>query len=189
MSKKPKEAPEAAEDGEEGAKPKKGKKLIIIIVLLLLLLGGGGAGVYFSGILGEEKPAEEATTTEGEEGAEGEADNAAEGEKPTDEAPASTVLLQLPEFLVNLNTGGRGVSYLKMSVMLEIPNAEMQPRIEALQPKIMDILNTYLRELRASDLEGSAGIYRLREELLMRINKAVAPDKIHNVLFTSIQVQ
>jgi flagellar FliL protein len=53
----------------------------------------------------------------------------------------------------------------------------------------MDAVNTYLRELRASDLSGSAGIQRLREELLIRANKSLAPVKINDVLFKEIVVQ
>ena len=40
------------------------------------------------------------------------------------------------------------------------------PRIEAVMPRIVDNFQIYLRELRLEDLRGSAGIYRLREELL-----------------------
>ena len=46
-----------------------------------------------------------------------------------------------------------------------------------------------MRELRVNDLEGSAGLYRLREELLRRVNVAVYPAKIDAVLFKDIVVQ
>jgi flagellar FliL protein len=53
----------------------------------------------------------------------------------------------------------------------------------------MDAFQTYLRELRASDLEGSAGLYRLKEELTRRVNAAIAPHRIVAVLFKEIVVQ
>ena len=53
----------------------------------------------------------------------------------------------------------------------------------------MDAFQTYLREMRPSDLEGSAGLYRLRDELTRRVNLAVAPTKINAVLFKEIVVQ
>ena len=54
---------------------------------------------------------------------------------------------------------------------------------------IRDSFQTYLRELRLDDLRGSAGMYRLREELLTRINVAVQPSKVSAVLFKEMLVQ
>jgi flagellar FliL protein len=56
-------------------------------------------------------------------------------------------------------------------------------------PRVMDAFQTYLREMRPNDLEGSAGLYRLRDELTRRVNLAVAPTKINAVLFKEIVVQ
>jgi flagellar FliL protein len=56
-------------------------------------------------------------------------------------------------------------------------------------PRIMDAFQTYLRELRPSDLEGSAGLYRLKEELTRRVNASIAPARINAVLFKEIVVQ
>ena len=158
-------------DGEEGAAPKKKskKKIIIIGVVALLLLVGIGAGVYFSGILGGEKE-------HGEAGGAGEVVEAA-------------VYYTLPEFLINLNTSSRSSSFLKTTVILEVPKQEDIPMIEANMPRLVDAINTYLRELRASDLSGSAGIQRLREELLIRANKSLAPVKVNDVLFKEIVIQ
>ena len=56
-------------------------------------------------------------------------------------------------------------------------------------PRVMDAFQTYLRELRPSDLEGSAGLYRLKEELTRRVNVAIAPSRVNAVLFKEIVVQ
>jgi len=56
-------------------------------------------------------------------------------------------------------------------------------------PRVTDIFQTYLRELRPSDLNGSAGLFRLKEELTRRVNAAVAPVKVSAVLFKEIVVQ
>jgi len=61
--------------------------------------------------------------------------------------------------------------------------------MEANKPRIVDTFNTYLRELRTSDLSGSAGIYRLREELMARLNKTVEPGIVKDILFSEIIVQ
>jgi flagellar FliL protein len=163
---------EAGEGGEEGAEtPKKSRKKIIIIgVLALLLIIGGVAGAYFSGLFGSH--GEGATTAGGKSG-----------------EAAKAVYYTMPEFLINLNTSGKSSSFLKTTIILEVAKQEDVPLIEANLPRVVDSVNTYLRELRASDLSGSAGIQRLREELLARCNKSLAPVKINDVLFKEIVVQ
>jgi len=95
----------------------------------------------------------------------------------------------MPEMLVNLNTAGRRTSFLKISVSLELENATDIPRIEAVMPRIVDNFQIYLRELRVEDLRGSAGLYRLREELLSRVNNAAQPARVNDVLFKEMLVQ
>jgi flagellar protein FliL len=56
-------------------------------------------------------------------------------------------------------------------------------------PRVLDAFQTYLREMRTTDLEGSAGLYRLRDELTRRVNVAIAPSRINAVLFKEIIVQ
>jgi len=171
---KEKEAPEGEEApaAEGEAAPKKSKKKIIIIgavALVLLLCAAGGAYFMFLKPQMEDK-------SEVELGANG---------KPLDKP----VYYTLPEFLINLNSGGKSTSFLKTTVILELTKQTDVPLIEANMPRLQDSFNTYLRELRASDLSGSAGIQRLREELLLRANKALSPVKINDVLFKEIVVQ
>jgi flagellar FliL protein len=162
---------EQAEGAEGAAKPKKSKKKLIIFAALgLLILIGAGAGAYFAGLIGGH--------------ASGEGEDAQAG-NPADKI----VFYTLPDFLVNLNTGSKSSSFLKATVILEVAKQEDVPLIEANIPRLMDAINTYLRELRASDLSGSAGIQRLREELLIRANKSLAPVKVNDVLFKEIVVQ
>lgn len=162
---------EGGEGTEEGAAPKKSKKKIIIIgALALLLLIGGVAGAYFAGLFGGSKEGAEETGKEGKE-------------------VHAAVFYTMPEFLINLNTSNKSASFLKTTVILEVAKQEDVPLIEANLPRLVDAVNTYLRELRASDLSGSAGIQRLREELLIRANKALTPVKINDVLFKEIVIQ
>ena len=95
----------------------------------------------------------------------------------------------LEELIVNLNAGGRNSTFLKIRVSLELADGGDISRIESVMPRIMDNFQVYLRELRIEDLKGSAGMYRLREELLTRVNAAAAPAKIQDVLFKEILVQ
>lgn len=175
--KKPAGAGLDAEEGEEGAeggepKPKASrKKKIIIAVVALLVLIGGGAGAFFV-ISGKQKKADDQVTVD-------------ENGNPINK----TVYYTLPEFLVNLNSAGKSQVFLKTTVVLEVAKATDVPFIESNLPRIVDGINTYLRELRSSDLAGSAGIQRLREEILFRVNKAITPVQINDVLFKEIVVQ
>ena len=173
-------------DSEEG-EPKKSKKMLIIIIAAVLLLGGGGGAAFFlmGGDEAAHEPADGEANGELAEGEQGEESN--HGDDKT--AIGKAIYYDMPEFLVNLNTGGKGTSFLKAVVTLELPSQNAVTKVEDIKPRIIDSFNTYLRELRKSDLQGSAGIYRLREELLLRVNKAMYPDKVSDILFKEIIVQ
>jgi len=141
-------------------------KILIIAAAAGLILGGGGAGAYF--FLSSSKGPEHA---------------AAAPVKPA-------VFVDLPDVLVNLaNSGSERTQYLKVKVTLEVPDQALAQQIQPLMPRVMDAFQTYLRELRPTDLDGSAGLYRLKEELTRRVNMAVAPSRINAVLFKEIVVQ
>ncbi len=148
-----------------------GKKLVLMFILpaLLLLAGGGGGAAYLLGAVGggEDEVAEEVAEAADEE----------------------VLFYDLPEILVNLNTGAKQASYLKIQVALELNDPEAIPVIESMMPRVIDNFQVYLRELRREDLSGSAGIYRLKEELLVRVNTAVHPARINDVLFKEMLVQ
>lgn len=172
--------------GEEGGGEKKGgsKKLILMVAVPLVAVVGIAAGAYFTGLadpilamVGGGAPKEDhAPAPAGGHGAPG-------------EAVAQSVFYDLPDMLVNLNSPGRRQSYLKIRVSLELSNPLDQPRIEQQMPRIVDNFQVYLRELRVEDLQGAAGVYRLREELLSRVNAAVKPTKVNDVLFKEMLVQ
>jgi len=167
---KPTETDNAEAEGEEAkaAPPKRrfSLKLILIAVGGLVALGAIGGGYFF--FFAHKK--EEAT--------------AAEKVKPP-------VFLDMPDVLVNLSsTGGSDhTQYLKVKVVLELPDQEMSAQIQPVMPRIMDTFQTYLRELRPTDLDGSAGLYRLKEELTRRVDAAIAPNHINAVLFKEIVIQ
>jgi flagellar FliL protein len=62
-------------------------------------------------------------------------------------------------------------------------------QIQPMMPRVIDTFQTYLRELRPSDLDGSAGLYRLKEELTRRVNAAITPNHVNALLFKEIVVQ
>ncbi len=166
---------EDGEEGEEEAKSSGGgsKKLIIIIAAVILLLIGGGAAAYFMGLF-DSSP------------------KTAETEPSSDSKKAALDLAffhDLPDITVNLNSKGRKKSVMKLKISLEVSSPDEIPKLEALMPRVIDNFQVYLRELRLDDLKGSAGIYRLREELLMRVNAAISPAKVKAVLFKEMLVQ
>jgi flagellar FliL protein len=101
------------------------------------------------------------------------------------------VFMDMPEVLVNLSNTGttERTQYLKVKVVLELPDQLMSAQIQPVMPRLMDTFQTYLRELRPTDLDGSAGLYRLKEELTRRVNAAIAPSRINAVLFKEIVIQ
>ena len=102
----------------------------------------------------------------------------------------AVAFMDLPDVVVNLAaTGGERIQYLKVKVVLEVPDQAVVTLITPLLPRLVDAFQTYLRELRTSDLEGSSGLYRMREELTRRVNASIAPSRINAVLFKEIVVQ
>ena len=176
-------------DGEQASSGGGKKKIIIIIGLVFLIIVGGVAGAYFMGLLDPVVEMivgpEDATGGEGE----GEDDEACKEGEEGEEAECAAVFYDLQELLVNLNSGGRKSSFLKIRVSLELASARDKAKMDTIMPRVIDNFQTYLRELRIADLRGSAGMYRLREELLVRVNAAAAPAKIKDVLFKEMLIQ
>ena len=153
-------------------------KKILMIVLPILLVVGAGAGLFFTGALdgllgkGERRP---------------EARDEAHGDTGRPLGPA--VFYNLPEMLVNLQSNGRKQAFLKILVALELESPLDEPKVVQVLPRIIDSFQVYLRELRVEDLQGAAGMHLLREELLTRVQAAVKPAKVNDVLFREMMVQ
>ena len=159
------------EEGAEGAAESKKKFALPSMKLLIIggaaflgLLAAGGGGYYF--VTHKSEP------------------------KPDAHAAKPAVFVDLPEVLVNLsNAGAERTQYLKIKIVLELADQHMVQQITPVMPRVMDAFQTYLRELRPSDLDGSSGLYRLKEELTRRVNAAISPSRVNAVLFKEIVVQ
>lgn len=165
------EADAEVAEGEATAGKKKGipKKLLIIGGAGLLVLLLAGAGLYFFVFAGHG-----AAETGGEHVA----------------AAPESFIFNLPTMTVNLNDdGAEGDQFLKLSVAIEVADEAVMKEIQPRMAKVVDAFQVYLRELRKSDLEGSAGVYRLKEELRRRVNVAIFPAQIDSILFKEILVQ
>jgi flagellar protein FliL len=161
---------EQADGAAEGIAPApapKGKLKLIIAVAGLLVIIGGGTGTWF---LFFRHPAEEVRAEAA--------------------APKPPSFVEVPDMLVNLvGAPGERVQYLKVKLVLEVKEEKLVEAIKPSMPRVTDIFQTYLRELRPTDLNGSAGLFRLKEELTKRVNAAVAPIQITAVLFKEVVVQ
>jgi flagellar FliL protein len=150
-----------------------GKRKLILLAAPLVL-AGLLAGLWFSGVLpnllGLGKHAAQKT------------------EAAAKEAPPP-VFVDLPEIIANLNGPAHRPSYLKMQARLEVAKPEDAERVKAAMPRLQDLFQTYMREMRPEELRGSAGTYRLREELIARANVAAAPARVVDVLFTQLLIQ
>lgn len=189
-------------EGAEGAAKKKklaGKNLILFIVLpAILVLGGGGAAAFLLlGQSGGEQHAEadaghgKAKSKGGGHGAEGEPGEPIPGPNGTTISYGENgiVFVSLPEILVNIVGPDGRPAYLKLRLTLEAPDEATVTALTDHVPRVTDQYNGFLRELRTDDLSGSAGAYRLRLELLRRVNLVVAPARINAVLIEEMLVQ
>ena len=158
----------AAAEAAEAAPAKRGKlKLIVAAVGFVVVIGvGAGTWMLMSRGHGDEQKHAEAAPAK----------------------PPSYV--DVPEIMVNLaSLPGERVQYLKIRVVLEVREDKAIEAIKPSMPRVSDIFQTYMRELRAGDLTGSAGLFRLKEELTRRVNQAVAPQQVSAVLFKEIVIQ
>jgi flagellar protein FliL len=169
---------EAGAEGEEAkqgfVKKLLGNKLVLFggIGALILLLGGGGAAYWFF-FSTPDQPTE----------------LAAGAPAPLPPTPPNVTFYDVPDIIVNIQGADSNPAYLKLSVSLELDSAEEEAGIKALMPRVVDQFQGYLRELRMDDLKGSAGIVRLKEELLRRINLSAAPYRVRDVLLKQMIVQ
>ncbi|HUB46840.1 MAG TPA: flagellar basal body-associated FliL family protein [Acetobacteraceae bacterium] len=108
---------------------------------------------------------------------------------PSAQAAAQPIYIDLPEMVANLNGNPRRPSYIKLDARIEVASKEDEDRVRQAMPRLQDLFLTYMREMRPDELRGSAGLYRLREELIARADAAAAPARITDVLFTQMLIQ
>lgn len=190
---------EGAEGAEGEAAPKK-KKLPLFVLIgagAVLLLGGGGAAAFVlmkpapEGDHGEEAPADHAPEKKGGGGGHG---GGSEGEADASlgtvrEGPDGVTFLTLPDIIVNIQAADGRPTFLKLTLTLEMEDAALAHHLQAESPRMNDMLQTFLRELRPEDLAGSAGSYQLRQEILRRVNLVAAPEEVDAVLIEEMLIQ
>lgn len=174
--------PEETEEAEAAAaaKPAGGGRRKLLLLAIPAGLAVVGAGLWFGGILRPLLGFAKRRATAGDT----REDTAPEQAKAG--PPAS---IELPEIVANLNAGPRRNSYIKLHARLELAKAQDDAALKTAMPRLLDLFQTYLREMRPEELRGSEGTYRLREELIARANIALAPVRVTDVLFTEMLIQ
>jgi flagellar protein FliL len=184
------EAPEgdAGENGEEGVaggKKKPPLKLLIIAgAAAAVVLGGGGTAAF---LLLKPKPeagAEHAPKKDKKKGGE----ERKEGMAQISEGPDGVIYYTLPDLVVNMQTADGKPTFLKLKLTLELPDDGAIEVLDPNMPRLQDMFQTFLRELRPEDLAGSQGSYQLRLEILRRVNLVVAPTKVNAVLIEEMLI-
>ncbi|MDP3803599.1 MAG: flagellar basal body-associated FliL family protein [Brevundimonas sp.] len=192
----------AAIEGAEGEAPKKMKLplLFIVIPVAVLVLGGGGAAAFFmmqpkataaeDGGHGAEKKGGHDKKAEKKGGHGAAADGAADPSLGViAEGPDGVTFFTLPDMVVNIQSPDGRATFLKLKLTLETHDAHVAEQLQAEMPRMQDMFQGFLRELRPEDLAGSSGTFQLRAEILRRVNLIAAPGKVDAVLIEEMLVQ
>ena len=119
--------------------------------------------------------------------------NGGNGDSANSSAPAlknqSAYYIALPTLTVNLINNNGQDAFLKVVPILEFDEKGLNEVVAERRPKIVDSFTSLMRNLRITDLKGSAGTQLLREELTKRANIALHPHRINNIRFEEILVQ
>lgn len=177
----------ASSEAAAGAAPAKGKRRLGLLLggagLVVLLAGGGGAA-YFLGLFGGAG----AAASHGDAGAHAADAHDAEGHDAPAAAP-TVAFVDMPDLIVNLQAAGPRLRYLKLRLSLEVADAAAADAVVRLMPRVLDSFQLYLRALTLEEVEGAAGMQRLKEELTARVSLAVDPVPVQAVLLKEMLVQ
>ena len=147
---------------DTGEKPKKGGRLGLVLGIAgALALGGGGFFAIYSGLLpmggGHDDHA------------------AAEGVPGVAFVPMEPIMVSLPR--------GGATRMLRFTGQLEVA-PEYQAEVASLMPRVLDVLNTYLRAVEVRDLEDPAALARLRAQMLRRLQVVTGEGRVNDLLVT-----
>ncbi|MBB5747542.1 flagellar basal body-associated FliL family protein [Brevundimonas variabilis] len=195
-----------ADEGDAAPKKKKIPLLFIIIPAALVVLGGGGGAAFFL-MQPKAAPAEEGAAGHGEEakddghgakkeekkGGGGHGGGGAEEADPTlgviKEGPDGVTFYTLPDMVVNVQSTNGRPTLLKLKLTLEMHDHDLATTLQSEFPRMQDMFQGFLREVRPEELQGSAGTHQLKTEILRRVNLVAAPGKVDAILIEEMLVQ
>jgi flagellar FliL protein len=184
---------DAEEEGEADGADAEGKKklplnlIIIGAVAAVLVLGGGGVAAFL--LLGHHKPAPaHAPPPKKDAKKKGDGKTDDKNQAQISEGPDGVVFYTPPDIVVNMQTADGRPTFLKLKLTLELPDHATADVLDEDMPRLQDMFQTFLRELRPEDLSGSQGSYQLRMEIQRRVNLVIAPAKINTVLIEEMLI-
>ena len=189
----PAEGGDAAE-GEGAPGKKKPPMLLNSGAAAAVVVLGGGAGAFFllqpssAEASGEEGHAAPPPAEKGG-GHGGEEEGGGEGVGVIAAGPDGVTFYTLPDMVVNIQSADGRPTFLKLKLTLETSDPHLASTLQAEAPRLQDMFQGFLRELRPEDLAGSAGSHQLRQELLRRANLIAAPGHVDAVLIEEMLVQ
>ncbi|GGX38317.1 flagellar basal body protein FliL [Tateyamaria omphalii] len=151
----------AVDTNEEVKKPS--KMPLILGVVALLLGAGGGFFATFSGLILAPESSAQAEPVE---------------TSPTDLPDISFVPVEPMVISLAPNAHSR---HLRFRAQLEVPS-QYASDVESLLPRVVDVLNGYLRALETADIESPAALTRLRAQMLRRVQIVTGPGRVNDLL-------
>lgn len=149
------------EEGTEEPSKKSSRLPLIIGVVLALAGGGGGYFAVSSGmILGAESEDVHA-------------------EEPVDALP-DVAFIPVDPITVSMNSRSEN-HHLRFRAQLEVP-AKFEAEVQGVLPRVVDVLNGYLRALEAGDLEDQSALTRLRGQMLRRVQIVTGRGRVSDLL-------
>lgn len=161
-------------ENDDGATPPAKKRGMLIPLLLGVVLAlGGGAGGFWAISSGPLAPSEPADETHDEADA-----------YPDESSSVAFIELEPLTISIGPESGGR---HLIFAGHLEVPY-EYQAEIEHLSPRVLDVLNTFLRVVEAEELATPSSLLRLRAQMLRRVQLVTGDDRVNDLLVTQFVV-
>jgi len=156
----------------DNAPAKKGKKTVFFGLFGALALGAVGFFVTYSGIFPATKSDSKPVVDS----------HGAPIELAHMPASSNVVFVALDPLVISL---GRYASsrHLRFRAHLEV-ESEFVDEVSHLAPRVLDVLNTYLRAIAENELEDPASMNRLRAQMLRRVQVVVGTGKVRDLLIT-----
>jgi len=155
------------EDPAAEAPRKKSKKPFISGLALMVALGGGGFYAVYSGMILAAKHDEAKTDA-------------------TPDALPDIAFVAIQPMVVSLGpqAGGR---FLHFTSQLEV-NKTYAPDVTLLLPRILDVMNGYLRAVDLRELEDPTALVRLRAQMLRRVQIVTGDGRVRDLLITEFVI-
>lgn len=152
------------EPQQEEAPAPKSKKPMLIGLILAVVLGGGGFFAVSSGmILAPAADAEETMEI-----------------AAVDSPLPDVAFVPIQPLIINLGRDG-GNNYLRFQAQLEVPKSYVAD-VESVLPRVVDVLNSYLRAVGPAEIENPASLIRLRAQMLRRIQVVTGQGRVRDLL-------